>query len=311
MPTTTVLPGLLPAVAAAAGLPVGLPVVLGAADGVLANLGVGAVRQDVAAVSLGTSGALRVVVARPTVDPAGRLFCYALTEDLWVLGGAVNNGGSVVRWAGQAFAAPFDALPAEGEQADELDARLLEEAGGVPAGSAGLLCLPYLLGERAPWWRSGLRGAYLGLRREHGRAHLVRAAVEGVCQQLALVRDAFDAVGLPVREVRATGGAVASPLWVQTLSSALDLPVRLADSPEGTGLGACLLGWHALGELPDLEQATALVAVHEPVEPDPDDAGLYRRLRPVVEQSTLALTEVLAALDTLSPTSAGATEEVL
>ena len=310
VPTTTVLPRLLPAVASAAGLPAGLPVVLGASDGVLANLGVGAVRQDVAAVSLGTSGALRIVVPRPTVDPAGRLFCYALTEDLWVLGGAVNNGGSVVRWSARALAAPSDAVPPEGEAADDLDARLLAEAGGVPAGSDGLLCLPYLLGERAPWWRSGLRGAYVGLRREHGRPHLVRAAVEGVCQQLALVRDAFDAVGLPVREVRATGGSVASPLWVQTLSSALDLPVRLADSPEGTGLGACLLGWHALGALPDLEQATALVAVREPVEPDPDDAALYRRLRPLVERSTLALTEVFTALDTLSPTSAGAPEGV-
>src|SRR5690606_11832017 len=115
------------------------------------------------------------------------------------------------------------------------------EAAPTAAGSEGLLCLPYLLGERAPWWRDGLRGAFLGLRREHGRGHLVRAAVEGVCQQIALVRDAFDVSGLPVREVRAAGGSVASQLWVQTLASALDLPVRVADSPEGTGLGACLL----------------------------------------------------------------------
>ena len=305
VPTTHVLPGLLPDVARATGLRADLPVVIGAADGVLASLGAGAVRPDVAAVSLGTSGALRVVVPRPTVDPAGRLFCYALTDDLWVLGGAVNNGGSVVRWAAQALTGPQEA-----GGLDERDARLLEEAARAPAGSDGLLCLPYLLGERAPWWRPGLRGAYLGLRREHGRPHLVRAAVEGVCQQLALVRDAVTAVELPLREVRATGGAVASPLWVQTLASALDLPVRLADSPEGTGLGACLLGLHALGALPDLQQAAALVAVRDPVEPDPADAALYRRLRPLVEQSALALTDVLAALDALGPALAGGTEEV-
>ena len=308
VPTTTVLPGLLPAVAARVGLPQGLPVVVGASDGVLASLGTGAVRQDVAAVSIGTSGAMRLAVPRPTVDPARRLFCYALTEDLWVVGGAVNNGGSVVRWAGHALAARFDRGPLEGEAADDLDARLLDEAAAVPAGSEGLLCLPYLLGERAPWWRTGMRGAYLGLRREHGRPHLVRAAVEGVCQQLALVRDALG--DLPVREVRATGGAVASALWVRTLASALDLPVRVAESPEGTGLGACLLGMHALGALPDLEAATALVAVHDPVEPDPQDAATYRRLRPLVEQSTLALADVLAALDATAPALAAATEEV-
>jgi gluconokinase len=299
LPTTTVLPGLRPEVAAATGLPADTPVVLGASDGVLANLGIGAVRPEVAAVSLGTSGAMRVVVPGPTDDPAHRLFCYALTDDMWVVGGAVNNGGSVVRWAAQALA-DGDALA--GEDADALDARLLAEAAEVPAGSAGLLCLPYLLGERAPWWRSGLRGAYVGLRREHRRPHLVRAAVEGVCQQLALVRDAFSATGLPVTEVRATGGAVASPLWVRTLAAALDLPVRVADSPEGTGLGAALLGLHALGALPDLDAATALVGVSDPVEPDPAAADLYRRTRPLVERSTDALADVLATLDALDDT---------
>ena len=308
VPTTHVLPGLTREVAAAVGLPVDVPVVIGASDGVLANLGIGAVRQDVAAVSLGTSGAMRLVVPAPRVDPAGRLFCYALTEDHWVVGGAVNNGGSVVRWAGHALAAQFGEPSLEGEAADDLDARLLEEAAGVPPGSEGLLCLPFLLGERAPWWRPGMRGAYLGLRREHGRPHLVRAAVEGVCQQLALVRDAFGE--LPVREVRATGGAVASDLWVRTLAATLDLPVRIADSPEGTGLGACLLGMHALGQLPDLDAATGLVGVHDPVEPDPDDAAIYRGLRPLVETSTLALHDVFAALDTYAPGLAGSTLEV-
>ena len=297
LPTTAVLPGLRPEVAARTGLPVDLPVVVGASDGVLANLGVGAVRPEVAAVSIGTSGALRVVVREPVVDPGHRVFCYALTDELSVIGGAVNNGGSVVRWAAQALITGSGRPHPEGEDADLLDAALLEEAAQVPPGSDGLLCLPYLLGERAPWWRSGLTGAYLGLRRDHRRPHLVRAAVEGVCQQLALVRDALAATGSPVQEVRATGGALASPLWSATLAAALDLPVRLADSPEGTGLGACLLGLHALGVLPDLDAATALVAVHEPITADPGAAELYRRLRPLVEQSTTALSGVLAALD--------------
>jgi gluconokinase len=90
---------------------------------------------------------------------------------------------------------------------------------------------------------------------------------------------------------------MASPLWSRTLAAALDLPVRLADSPEGTGLGACLLGLHALGLLPDLDAATALVGVHEPVDADPAEAELYRRLRPLVERSTEALTDVLTELD--------------
>ena len=312
-------------VAAAAGLPPDLPLIIGAADGPLANLGVGATPAGVAAVSLGTSGALRTVVDRPTVDEAGRMFCYALTEDRWVIGGAINNAGSVVRWAGQSFAGglpsaesaatgPTDGYlqPAgKGEDADQRDAALLLEAASAPTGSDGLLCLPYLLGERAPWWRSGMRGAYIGLRREHGRPHLVRAAVEGVCQQLALVRDTFAAENHNVTEVRATGGAVASDLWVRVLAAALDLPVAVADTPEGTGLGACLLGLHALGERPDLDEAAALVAIGEHIRPDPDDAALYRRLRPLIEQSALAVADVVTELDRIAPKPLPSTEKAV
>ncbi|MEU4164210.1 gluconokinase [Actinoplanes sp. NPDC026670] len=306
VPTTHLL-RLDAGVAAAAGLPAGTPLVIGAADGPLANLGVGATPPGVGAVSLGTSGALRTVVAAPTGDEAGRLFCYALTEDRWVIGGAVNNAGSVVRWAGQTF------LPDEGdgEGADDRDARLLDEAAGIVAGSEGLLCLPYLLGERAPWWRPGLRGGYLGLRREHGRPHLVRAAVEGVCQQLALVRDSFEAEGNPLTEIRATGGAAASKLWIGVLASALDLPVTVADVPEGTALGACLLARHALGDLPDLDHAAALVPTGAPTRPDPQDADLYRRLRPLVEKSALAVLDVVTELDKLAPEPLPGTEKAV
>jgi len=310
VPTTTAL-RLNPGVAAAAGLPPDTPLIIGAADGPLANLGVGATPPGVAAVSLGTSGALRTVVGAPTADKAGRLFCYALTEDRWVLGGAVNNAGSVVRWAGQTMAQGFARPGAEGEDADARDAALLAEAAGVAPGSDGLLCLPYLLGERAPWWRGGMRGAYLGLRREHGRAHLVRAAVEGVCQQLALVRDTFAAEGIPMTEVRATGGAVASELWVGVLAAALDLPVAIADTPEGTAMGACLLGLHATGHLPDLDQAAALVDISAPTRPDPDDAALYRRLRPLIEKSALAVTDVLTELDRHAPSPLPSTEKAV
>ena len=310
VPTTRTL-RLADEVARAAGLPAGTPLIIGAADGPLANLGVGATPAGVAAVSLGTSGAMRTVVDAPTADKAGRLFCYALTEDRWVIGGAINNAGSVVRWAGQTFAGSFDRPAAEGEDADVRDAALLLEAAGVAPGSDGLLCLPYLLGERAPWWRAGLRGAYLGLRREHGRAHLVRAAVEGVCQQLALVRDTFADEGITVNEIRATGGAVASDLWVNTLAAATDLPVAIADTPEGTALGACLLGLHALGELPDLDHAADLITIGEPTRPDPDNAALYARLRPLVEKSALAMLETVTELDKLAPAPLPTTEKAV
>src|SRR5690606_38295384 len=106
--TTEVVGPLRPEVARAVGLPEGTPVIAGASDGTLANLGVGAVVDGYAALSVGTSGALRAVRRQPGIDAAGRLFCYALTEDRWVVGGAVSNGASVVDWLATALGALDD-----------------------------------------------------------------------------------------------------------------------------------------------------------------------------------------------------------
>ena len=100
---TTHTLGLSAAAAAAVGLPSGVPVVVGAGDGPLGNLATGAMSPGTVGLSLGTSGAARMVVPEPVLDPQGRLFCYALTHTQWVLGGAVSNGGIVVRWAGEVF----------------------------------------------------------------------------------------------------------------------------------------------------------------------------------------------------------------
>ncbi len=247
VPTTTVL-HLASGVAAQVGLEAGTPVVAGAGDGPLANLGTGAIAPGIAALSLGTSGAVRSVVRAPRVDAAGRLFCYALTDDSWVLGGAVSNGGIVVRWAA-------DALGPEPPRSDD---EILALAASAPPGCEGLVMLPYLLAERAPLWDPDVPGAYLGLRRHHGRAHLVRAAIEGVCLQLGSIVELL-ADTEPVRSVRATGGALRSPLWRDVLAASIGRPLRVVEDAGGSALGAATLALLALGRAPDLARARALL----------------------------------------------------
>jgi gluconokinase len=286
VPTTTVLPGLSAPVGA---LPAGTPLVAGAGDGPLANLGLGAVRPGVAACSIGTSGALRVTVSRPAVDPGGGVFCYALTDDRWVVGGAINNGGIVLHWAGRALA-PDLAGPSA----------LLEQAAAVPPGSGGLVMLPYLLGERAPHWSTLPLGAYVGLTREHGRGHLVRAAIEGVCQQLALVLESMRAAGIEVRELRATGGFARSPLWRQILADTLGMDVGFPAGSEGSAFGAALLGMQALGLVESLDVAADLVRIESTVSPDPAAAAVYAALRPVFAGLFDALTPAWTQLRALA-----------
>ena len=274
--------------------------VAGAGDGPLANLGLGAVHPGVAACSIGTSGALRVTVERPAVDPHGGVFCYALTEHRWVVGGAINNGGIVLDWAGHALAPDLGDHPAEA---------LLDLAGRVPPGSGGLVMLPYLLGERAPHWSGLPLGAYVGLTREHRREHLVRAAIEGVCLQLALVLDSMRAAGNEVHEVRATGGFARSPLWRQILADTLGLDVRFPAGHEGSGFGAALLGMHALGlvELPRRRRGPGPDRGHGPPGPVRRGrvrgaaAGLRRPVRRAGADVPLAARPVRPAAGRLGP----------
>ncbi|MDO9409729.1 gluconokinase [Patulibacter sp.] len=270
--TTTILGGLTAHTAAAVALPGDTPVVAGAGDGPLANVGVGALRPGLAACSIGTSGALRLTVDRPGVDPRRRLFSYVLDDGRWVTGGAISNGGSVLRWVGDALA------PDLGSGAEDA---LLALASDVPAGSDGLVLLPSLLAERAPTWRGDARGAYVGLTAGHGRGHLVRAAVEGVCLQLALVLESLREAGHAVDELRATGGFARSPFWRQLLADVLGLPVGFPQQHDGSALGAAVVGMHALRLVDDADDLAGRIAIAETRVPDPATAGRYAALLPV------------------------------
>lgn len=264
------------------GLLPGIPVVLGASDGALANVGVGAVRPGVTACSIGTSAALRGVVAEPGVDTLGRVFCYALVPGRWFVGGAINNGGNVLRWLDRVVGADLS----------DPDRELTEMAATVPRGAEGLLMLPYLSGERAPRWSGAPSGALLGLTQRHTRAHIARAALEGVCLQLGLVLDAMRAAGLAPTELRATGGFARSRFWRQLLADVLGSPIGFPAGGQGSVIGAALLGHVALGHLRSVDAAASLVRVTQVVHPDPDDARFYRALLPAFARTGEAVEDL-------------------
>ena len=283
--TTAVVGTLSERVARDWGLPAGVPVVAGAGDGPLANLGLGAVRPGVLACSIGTSGALRLAVDRPGVDPRGRAFCYELTAERWVVGGAVTNGGVVLDWATETLGA--DA------------ATLLAEAAEVAPGADGLLAIPHLLAERAPRWDGGAGGVFVNLQRSHGRGHLARALLEGVCLQLRLVLDSLRDAGMAVEEVRATGGFARSPFWRQLLADVLGTAVGYPGDHQGSAYGAALLGMQGVGLLDPGAEALAAAADHVEIEETltpGDAAAVYADRRELVEQVHDQLADVVARL---------------
>lgn len=151
-------------------------IILGASDGYLSTIGVNVVDNDHFALNIGTSGAVRTFSAKAKLDQAASFFCYPATQNRFLLGGPVNSGGIVFEWARKTLFGP-----------NESPQDYLDIAQSASAGSAGLVFLPYLGGERAPIWNSMARGSFVGLTREHNKAEMARAVLEGIIINLRVV----------------------------------------------------------------------------------------------------------------------------
>lgn len=294
VPTTYVLTSMQTEYATAMGLSPDLPVVVGASDGVLANLGVGAIAPGVVAVSVGTSGAIRAVLDQPKTDPKERLFCYALTERHWVIGGAVNNGGIILRWVRDNLA-DAEVNTANLLQRDPYDI-LTAIAETVPPGSDGLLFHPYLAGERSPLWDANARGSFYGLALHHTKAHLFRSVLEGVVYNLYVVLDALqNAIG-PAKSIQATGGFARSELWRQMLADVFDRAVTIPETIESSCFGAAILGLYALQRIPSLDRVSDLIGSTYRHQPIPDNVKIYQKILPLYQHLLDRFKEDYAAI---------------
>ncbi|WP_248926509.1 gluconokinase [Paenibacillus hamazuiensis] len=274
--TTYKLEGMKSEYAQAMGLRTDTPFVVGASDGVLANLGVGALDKGVYSVTIGTSGAVRGVVREPITDPKGRLFCYALNEHFWCVGGAINNGGIMFRWVRDQLAT-LEAEEGRRRGMDPYD-YLTELAASVPAGSDGLIFLPLLAGERAPYWNANARGVFFGLSLYHQKTHMIRSVLEGVMYRIHSVVSALEEMNGKTKEVRASGGFARSPFWLQIMADVLDTHVAVPTSIESSGLGAAQLGMLAMGEISDFSGVNHWLHVNHHHEANPQNVEIYRRL---------------------------------
>lgn len=280
--TTHVLRGVEPGYAQAMGLPAGAPVVVGAGDGPLSNLGTGAIDPGVVAATIGTSGAIRQVTDRPVTDPQGRTFCYALTRDHWVVGGAISSGGIVLRWFRDNFAGEEQAVARLlGEDPYDLITRY---AARVEPGAGGLILLPFLSGERAPYWNANARGVLFGLALHHTRAHVARAVLEAVIYAMHSVQQALEEQAGPSVEIRATGGFARSPLWLQIMADVFGREVVVAESHESSCLGAAVLAMVAMGLAPGLQVVHRMVRTRERRTPDPAAHAVYQELFALYQQ---------------------------
>ena len=279
VPTTHYLTGLKEDYQTELGISADTPFIVGASDGVLSNLGVNAIDPGVVAVTIGTSGAIRTVTDKPVTDPKGRIFCYCLTEDHWVVGGPVNNGGMTFRWVRDELAS------SEVETAKRLGIDpyevLTKIAQRVTPGADGLLFHPYLAGERAPLWNANARGSFFGLGLHHKKEHMVRAVLEGVIFNLYTVMLALqEVIGAP-KQIKATGGFARSELWRQMMADIFNQEVVVPETFESSCLGAIVLGMYALGEIEDFSIMKELVGSTHSHQPLSENVDIYQDLTPI------------------------------
>lgn len=272
VPADTVIQGLLPAVAADLGIPANTPFVIGGSDGCLAQLGSGAMSPGHATLTIGTSGAVRMAGSQALTDSKGRLFTYLLTDHIYITGGASNNGGVVLQWLIRDFL----------QQPPEALDRLVNEA--LKIQSDNLLCLPYLLGERAPMWNSHATAAFIGIQPQHTPAHFTRAVLEGICFALLSIKVALQETAGPVQKILVSGGFTHSPGWIQLTADIFGQTMYLQQERDASALGAIILAASALGLPEPVNAATAPAVAFDP------DMSLYdwyqqkyRRFRKVYE----------------------------
>ncbi len=295
-PSTAVVGEVTSAAAEEVGLRAGTAVVIGGGDGPCAAAGAGVVREGKAYCYLGSSSWIALASPQPVFDPQLRTFTFHhLEKGLYMPTGTMQAAGGSLQWCRDAL------CEREKNIAPELGVSPYElmdlTAGKVPPGSEELLFLPYLLGERAPWWNPHARGCFIGLTPRHRKAHLIRSVMEGIGFNLRIILDAFREQGIPIGEMRLIGGGAKGTFWSEVLSSIFGLNVlRPYLLEEATSFGAAVAGGVGVGLFKDLRFAEELVAIRDCCTPQDDAVAVYERLYPLFKMAYLALEDVFERL---------------
>jgi xylulokinase len=268
----------------ATGLPVGTPVVGGGGDQPAGAVGNGIVRQGVVSATMGTSGVVFAHADTLGFDPLGRLQrgCHAVPGAWHVMGVVLAAGGSFQWFRNELGKAEVEMARKKGEDPYFL---LTDEAAIAGPGAEGLFFLPYLTGERTPHFDPDAKGAWVGLTVRHGRAHLIRALLEGATfamrDSLELIRE----MGVKIDQVRLSGGGARNALWRQIQADIYGCDVHTLNSTEGPAFGVALLAQVGTGGFASVPEACeATIRAVDSTHVEPRTKAYYDRAFPVYRQ---------------------------
>lgn len=268
--------------AALTGLAEGTPVVAGGLDAACGTLGAGVVKAGQTQEQGGQAGGMSICLEEYAADERLILSCHVVPGQ-WLLQGGTTGGGGALKWLRETCCPDltFEEMSALAEQ--------------TPAGSEGVIFLPYMAGERSPLWNPGAKGVFFGLDYRKGRGHMIRAVMEGVAYSLRHNLETAESAGARAATLRAMGGSANSRVWTQLKADVTGHPIEVPASDTATTLGAAILAGVGTGVFASFEEAAdKCVAVRRTYEPNPEtkaiyDAGyaryleLYTRLEPMMK----------------------------
>ncbi len=246
------------------GLLEGTPVVAGSADHVASAFSVGLKENGDLLVKLGGAGDILYSLDRLEIDP--RLFIdYHVIPGLYLINGCMASSGSIIKWFRNQFAPGLDY--------SQLDA----EAARVPAGSEGLLLLPYFIGEKTPIFDPLARGVFFGLSLQHTRAHLYRAILEGISYGFLHHLQVLAEGGFGVRRVRVANGGARSQLWRQVTADVTGHELEAVAHHPGSSLGAAFIAGMGVGAFAGWGEIEKYIRLESTTHPDMEAHAHYRK----------------------------------
>jgi xylulokinase len=275
------------------------PVVMGGGDGPCAAVGAGVVREGSSYNYLGSSSWIALASTKPVYDPEKRTFTFShLDPGMFMPTGTMQTAGGAYQWLKDNLCG----RETEAAREAKIDPYQIMDlkAESVEPGAQNLLFLPYLMGERSPYWNPDAKGAFIGLTLTHKKEHLIRSVLEGMAFNLKIILDAFEEQGARIEEVRAIGGGAKGRLLRQIMADVYGrkilCPLLLE---EATSLGAAIAGGIGTGIFKDFRVAEKLVKIVQVHSPRPWAQKRYEKLYPIFKNAYKALVPIYEQIASL------------
>jgi xylulokinase len=278
------------------GLTTDCMVVGGAGDCAAGAIGNGIVQKGIMTASLGTSGVMFVHSDQPQIDAKGRLhtFCHAVKGKWHMMGVTLSAAGSL-QWFVENVCKELST-----RRGTDAYQTVNAEASAVPAGSEGLLFAPYLAGERTPHADPHARACFVGLTSKHERGHMARAVMEGVAMSLRESLEIIQELGVPIREMRLSGGGAKSAVWRQIFADVMDQPACTINAEQGPAFGVALLAAVGTGQFSTIEEACkTTIEVVSKTQPKKPAVKQYNKQFPIYQSLYGSLKNVFAEIGKL------------